>query len=167
MLISKISHHPPLCSAAVSRAHQFFTLSLSLTQSVAVTIAPVWAIFVISLNIHTNIKYTEEILTSLLPSAHLSSLLYDSSSVFLSFSATPARSAVNLTREYVIHLLMHAVCNNHRGRETHTCRRAYAMQGWLDNGMEIKWHRESMDLLILHFSRIPATHQPRTHIGYS
>lgn len=32
-----------LCSAAVSRAHQFFTLPLSLTQATAVTTAPAWA----------------------------------------------------------------------------------------------------------------------------
>lgn len=93
------AYYPPLRSAALSRAHQFFTLPLSLTQSVAVTIAPVWATFVISLNICTTIQYAahrfKEILTSLLPSAHSWCLLYASPSIFLS-SAIPARSAVNL-----------------------------------------------------------------------
>lgn len=45
------------CSAAVSRAHQFFTLPLSLTQSVPVTIAPVWATCVIPFYICPVIHY--------------------------------------------------------------------------------------------------------------
>lgn len=59
---------------------------------------------------------------------------------------------------------MYAICDNHRGRETHTCRYAYGMQGWLDNDMEIKWReghkRENMGLPVLRFSRIhPYTHR--------
>lgn len=161
------AYYPPLLSAALSRAHQFFTLPLSLTQSVAVTIAPVWATFVISFNICTTIQYHyqyhcfKEILTSLLPSAHSWCLLYASPSIFLPFSAIPARSAVNLSQQHVIHPLMYAICNNHRGRETHTCRR-YICRGlimtWRLNGK-----RQSMDSALFKNLSLHTHAQTHTH----
>lgn len=66
---------------------------------------------------------------------------------------------------------MYAVCNNHRGRETraHTRTHKCHAKGWLDNDMEIKWRRESMVLLMLHFTKIhPYTHtHTNTQAGFS